>query len=316
MTKIILSTTAQILVIFSYILIGFVLRRLALLPQSSGKTLSVLETTVFLPAMIFTNLFSHIRVSTIVSHAATLGFGFLFLLFVLLVSFLFAKLLSKKGERRERNTLIYIFAFSNYAYFGYPLLRNVFGETMLAETVLFAVPFTITIFTLGTYLLTGESGKRGSRFSVSGKMLPVLAAVFFGILFGLLDIKLPSVVTTGISDLSKCMCPVSMILTGYVLASYRIKELFRSARAYLIAAIRVILFPLLTAGLLWLIGLRGSAFVIPVFITSMPVGMNVVIFSEANGKNSSAEARICFISYLISLITIPIIFGILQGSVS
>lgn len=311
MHTIFISTLEQILILFAFIAAGYILRRTALLPESAGKVLSVLETTLFLPAMIFKNLSGNIRAEKLSRHAATLGFGVLFLAAMLLSAFLLSFFFGK--DKKHRNKYIYIFAFSNYAYFGYPILESIFGSEMLSDTVLFAIPFTIAIFTLGVYLLTGKTtDENGRKRLFPVKMLPVLAALALGITLGLAGVEIPQTVYTGVSSLAACMSPVSMILTGFVLASFRFSELFTSVKAYIVSAVRLILFPLFFGCIFLLAGLRGENLIIPIFISSMPVGMNVVVFTEANGESSKTNARICFISYLMSAVTVPLLFSLLE----
>jgi len=47
-------------------------------------------------------------------------------------------------------------------------------------------------------------------------------------------------------------------------------------------------------------------------MAAMPVGMNVVIFSRPEQLDYQRTGVICFISYVIALLTIPAVFGILS----
>jgi predicted permease len=304
-------TAQKILVMLIFITIGFILRRKKILPEQSGKTLSVLLTNLFLPAMIFNNLSKNLHMDTITKHFTSLVIGVGFLVAVIVIAKLFASLFS--NDRETKNTFTYIFAFSNYAYFGYPVIENVFGSKMLANTIIFAIPFTITIFTYGVHLLIGSKTPKKMEFKeiLFSLLKPVLIAVFWGVLCGLLSVKIPKVISNVVTMSASCMSPVSMILTGFVIAALPLKDLFKSKKAYVVSIIRLVIIPVIFVVGLWLVGLRGENYIIPVVISAMPVGMNVVVFTEANGKDSKYSACICFISYIISLITIPIIFGFL-----
>ena len=59
----------QILMILLYIGIGFILRRSKLLPENTSKTLSLLETFVFLPALIFNNLSSNVQIEKMTTYS-------------------------------------------------------------------------------------------------------------------------------------------------------------------------------------------------------------------------------------------------------
>lgn len=312
MKKIYLITTQKILVMFIFITIGFLMRKKKILPEQSGKVLSVLETNLFLPAMIFNNLSLNLNRAAITNYFITLVIGTGFLIAIIAVAKIIANIFGK--TRETKNLFTYIFAFSNYAYFGYPIIERVFGSKMLTHTIIFAVPFTITIFTYGVYLLVGKqmTEKMSLNRMLKSLLKPVLIAVILGTFCGLLSIKIPDLISDVLLMASGCMSPVSMILTGFVLTAFSPAELFKSITAYAASLVRLVVIPAIFACTLWLIGLRGENYVLPVIISAMPVGMNVVIFAEAYGKDSKYSARICFVSYVFSLVTIPIVFTVLS----
>jgi len=312
MIEIYFITAQKILVMLIFIAVGFVMRRNGKLPEQGGKALSVLETNLFLPSLIFQNLSANFTSETIKSYLVSFAIGICFLAVIVII----ARLLSIPfGKTKEnRNLYTYIFAFSNYAYFGYPVIESVFGTEMLANTIIFAVPFTITIFTYGVHLLTGdgEDEKTSVLQRLNILFSPVIIAVVLGIIFGLTSIHIPKVISSTLAMSSSCMSPVAMILTGFVLAAFPFGELFKSKLSYLISFIRLAIIPTLFGIILWFVGLRGENYIIPVIISAMPVGMNVVIFAEAKNKDSKNSARICFISYVLSLLTIPAVFSVLS----
>ena len=52
--------------------------------------------------------------------------------------------------------------------------------------------------------------------------------------------------------------------------------------------------------------------IIPLFIAAMPIGLNAVIFVEASGRDSTDNARMCLVSYILALITVPLIMAFLS----
>ena len=68
-------------------------------------------------------------------------------------------------------------------------------------------------------------------------------AILFGIFFGLLGIRLPGFIQEVIVMSSSCSGPISMLLTGVVLASFSLRDLFGQVRDYIIIALRLVLIP-------------------------------------------------------------------------
>lgn len=304
----------QILMILLYIGIGFILRRSKLLPQTTSKSLSLLETFVFLPALIFNNLSTNVRIEKITTYSVMVTSGVLFLGAVLIVAWVFTKIFSKGRPAEEYGTYMYMFAFANYGYVGYPVIEGVFGSNMLTSMILFAVPFTFAIYTYGAILLSNDGSSK--KLKIPPKMIPILCALALGVIVGLTGVKLPTVVTSMTGALKGCMSPVAMIMTGFVLGSLNFKQIFTSARAYAVSIVRLVVIPIVFIGALLLLGqfisIPGELMIIPLFIASMPIGLNAVIFVEASGRDSTENARMCLISYILALVTVPLVMAFLS----
>ena len=304
----------QILMILLYIGIGFILRRSKLLPDTTSKSLSLLETFVFLPALIFNNLSTNVRIEKITTYSVMVTSGAIFLCAVLLVALIFTKIFSAGRPAEEYGTYMYMFAFANYGYVGYPVIEGVFGSGMLTSMILFAVPFTFAIYTYGAILLSNDG--KSKKLTIPPKMIPILCALALGVIVGLTGIKLPTVVTGMTGALKGCMSPVAMIMTGFVLGSLNFKEIFTSARAYAVSIVRLVVIPLVFTGALLLLGtfinIPGEIMIIALFIASMPIGLNAVIFVEASGRDSTENARTCLISYILALVTVPLVMAFLS----
>lgn len=302
MTDTFLLTLSKIGVLFAFILVGYIFRKKEIIPEKSAKTLSSLGANVFFPAYLINNLSQNFTKEKLSNDLPLFLWGIVFLISVLLIGLLLAIVLKKTNV--PKNTLIYIFAFSNYGYFGYPVMEKVFGDNFVAKTIVFAISSTVAIASLGYFLLMGK-GKNIFKTLLS----PTIIAIIIGIVMGISGIKMPEPIKDCLSTAGSCMSPVSMILTGFVLGKFTLKELFKSPVSYIVSALRLIFMPALFACVLYLLGVKGMLFAIPVIIAAMPVGMNTVMFAEAGGKDSSQSARICFISYIMGLVTIPIAFA-------
>ena len=74
--------------------------------------------------------------------------------------------------------------------------------------------------------------------------------------------------------------------------------------------------PLVLGGLAYLLYATISldkAVVVAIFcMVSLPCGMNVVVYPESVGLDSTEGARACFVSYIMAIVTVPIVFTILD----
>jgi len=327
MHTIYLSMMVQVIILFSFVVIGFFMRRKSILPDSTARVLSVLETHLFLPALSFKNLSANFRREMLGQNLLLVLVGVILLIMTLATGYLLSKKFSRQ-TRIPRNFLFYIFTFPNYGYFGYPVINAVFGEAVLFKTMMLAIPISIAIYSIGVCAINGNSSEmkdkscrdaNSNRQGLPAFILemakrpgrnipPVLVTLALGILWGAARLPMPVAMSEGVSMLATCMGPVAMLLTGVVLAGYAPGMLFVSLRSYIISLVRLLAIPLLFGIVLWSAGLRKEYFMIPIIISAMPVGLNIIIFSEAAGRDSREFARICFISYFLSMFTIPLVF--------
>lgn len=324
--EVFLKTLEQALVMLFFMAAGYLLQRGKILPENSTKTVSLLLTNLILPAYVIYNLSTGITKENIVEYGGYILIGLICLIVFLGIAYGLGFLL--KGIYKDRKVLVYMLAFSNYSYFGYPLIEFVYGSETLAKVLIFVIPFTIFIYTLGIKMITSDIEKPTDEQPNFEKpkrkfhIQPVIPALVLGILLGILGVNLTgksenvALATLGtiLSTAKSCMSPVSMIYTGMVLAKFSLKELSCSLKSAIVAFFRLAVIPVIVTGICYLLkittGLVGAQyFLIPVVISAMPIGMNIVIF---RGEDGAESAQVCFYSLIMSLATIPLLFMALQ----
>ena len=195
---------------------------------------------------------------------------------------------------------------------------------MLAMYMIFTLPTSIGINTYGYLILTdksadevdGQAEKGGKSDLLKRIFSPPMIGTFLGLAFGLLPITLPEIVYEFLSPAKECMRAIAMLLTGIVLAGLPIKSLFTSAKAYAVGITRLIIYPIVFGGityLLYVLGLPKEIFILTVCLTALPAGMNVVVFPESIGMSGKEGAQACFISYLMVIITLPLVFWVMSA---
>lgn len=302
--KVCLLTLQQAGVLCAYLVLGFCLSRTGALPKDADKTMSKLVTLLFGPAYNIANLSVSMRPENLSTHLKLFGFGAA----VILGAFALAVLLGHSLGRTplEKRSLIYGFTFSNYGYFGYPLVAGVFGQTALGQMMVFCLAISLLTNTLGYVLFAPKLSWR--------KMLltPLVLAVLLGSALGLTGVQLPGSVRSFLEGAGNCMSPVSMVLAGFVLGRLPLKELVSGWRPWLYGAIRLMALPAITVGLLYCLGARGTYLLLPGLFMALPLGMNVVVFPASFGHDTRDNAKICFVSFLLALLTMPFVFSLLS----
>ena len=208
-------------------------------------------------------------------------------------------------NKYERKVYSYSTVVSNYAYLGYALIESVFGEQVLAEFMLFAIPFIIYTYTVGYAMLTG--GKN----PIKRLLNPITVAIVAGLIFGLCQWKLPDILTTAVSSASACVGPLSMLLTGITLSTFAFRDLLLNKTAYIFCALRLAVIPAAAYFLCRGLHLDWLAPMV-LIITCMPCGLNTIVFPKLIGEDCKTGARLALITHALSLITLPCWLSLLK----
>ncbi len=313
-------TLKQVSLLLFYILLGYFLRRKNITGEQTGSILSKLLTYVFLPAYYVCSLSKNMTIEMISTYLSLILLGIVSVIFVLILATFLCKIFSK--DEGVRNMFKYMIMFSNVGYFGYPLVEGVFGLEYLTMFMIYVLPITMVINSYGYYILTkptkeellSADGLNAPKKSMISSIFSVpMIASFVGLALGLIPYDVPSVIYDFLTPAANCMSACAMIISGSVLAKLPLKKLFLSGKGYLLSAIRLVGFPIVIGGLLYLLGVRGIYFVCLVVFLSLPAGMNVIVYSEAAGRDSIEGAKACFISYVVALATIPLVFMLMKA---
>ena len=306
MTGVFLTTLSKVSVLLIFIGLGYLLRRTKKMPDNTGRVLSLLTTLVFSPAYTIKNLSASLALEKIGSQLMLIGYGAVIVLVTIGLAFVLAKPLARNDF--ERRSYIYAFSIPNFSYFGYPMVEGVFGSEVLSQFMIFCLPLMIACNTFG-YLLFVKDGKLTVKDILK---MPVIVSVLIGMVIGLSGLELPALVTDVLSLAGNCMSPASMLLAGFALGGFHLRDLFKGGRSYMMTAIRLIGIPAVVGGMLFLLGIRSMYLTLPIMVLAMPLGLNLVVFPESLGIDASNNAKMCFVCNLLTVCVVPFIFALLS----
>ncbi len=303
-----LLTLGQCGIMFAFIAIGFALSKGKVL--TDAKPLSKALVWVFLPAVVFNVFYENCTVDKLGKALPYLLAGIVVMLLCLA---LFHPILKRYKDRITRNTYLYSMLFTNMAYMGFPLIQGVFPELYLFFVV-FTIGLHVYIFTIGAMMFAPE----GNKFSLKGLLSPIIIAMVLGMLcgptFDALDIRLPKVAESILGTAAGCMSPIAMLVTGIALAKLPVVKMLQRVDVYVFTAIRLLAIPAVFGSLAYLchrwFGLDIGVVKVVIIYCALPMGLNPVVFTEANGGDGTIGAQCAFISHICCLATMPFAFGL------
>lgn len=309
-------TVEKVAFLLLFMMMGYALRRSGKLKETAIHAVSVLLTTMFAPCYTFRSLSQNFTVPNLSHNLLLVLTG----LATIAVTYPLAAVMGRKLGKSdfEKKSLTYIYTFPNNGYFGYPVIENVFGQGMLGSFIVFCLPFSIANFSYGYAIFAGNGGAK-ARWK-KALTSPMMLGCYLGILFGLTGLPLPSLLKSAVASSADCMSPVSMLLAGLSLGAFSPRELLPTLRNLGLVLLRLLgiftglAVPILAAcKLLSLSAAVAGIITMPLMYVCLPVGLNCIAYPQSFGQDASDNARLCFLSFLVSIVTIPVIFSILRS---
>ena len=304
------ATTGQMLVLFSYILLGYLLAKLKAVPDNSATVLSKLENNLFVPALVLGTFAGNFRVEKLSAAWQLFAISFLICFVMMLLAVLVSKYCSKDAYIRKIYT--YGLAFSNFGFMGNAVVSAVFPE-MFLDYLIFTMPLWTMIYLWGVpcLLIPAEEGKQTIKSRLKSFANPMFAAMIVGMVIGLCNIHLPKFLNEVVTVTGSCMSPLAMILTGITIAKIDMKKVLSIKSIYVVSLVRLIVFPVLFLGFLFLVslpeGMKNIA-VCAICAVAMPLGLSTIVIPGGYGKDTSVAAGMTLVSHLLSAATIPVVF--------
>jgi len=305
-----LTTLNQIAFLFGFIVIGFILVKIKVLPENSAAVLSKLENTIFIPALVMGTFIENFTIERIGAAWKLLSVSFM----IACIAIPFANLVSKLVTKDKYIQKIYTYglSFSNFGFMGNAVVKSLFPDIFF-EYLIFTLPLWIFIYLWGVpRLLIADSGKKHTfAESLKSFVNPMFIAMLKGMVIGLSNIRLPEWTMSLINVSGDCMSPIAMILTGVVVSSISLKKTFLNLRIYIVSTIRLIIMPVLFIAVASFFRIPETTYICALCSLAMPLGLNTIVIPSALGKDTTVAAGMAVISHLLSCITIPLIFSII-----
>lgn len=304
----------QMAVMFLFMVVGYALRKMKILPEGTDKVLSKLELFVFLPAMNFYNQLKNCTPETFSENYRLIIMGGVLVVIGVALAYPISRLIIRRGGDGEdlsykRNIYRYALAIANTGFFGNFLVLNIWGEKGLFEYTLFTFCITVVIYSWGLAILmpAGGKAKNGAKSLLKRVCTPALISLVLGATLGLVGTYqyVPSFILTTLSGASECMGPSAMILSGFVIAGYDLKRIACQRAVYVASLFRLIIIPGLFLTALKLLSLD---FALPYAFVAFasPLGLNTIVVPASYGKDTKTGASMALISTAISLLTLPL----------
>ncbi|NLD17766.1 MAG: AEC family transporter [Tissierellia bacterium] len=300
-----LLTLQNVSVLFTLIVIGYLVGKLNWVTASGQKEITKLVLNVTMPATIILAMQVPFSLERVQNILILLGIMLACYIFMFIVGWLVTKLFP--GSPGQKDIFHMGMLLSNTSFMGYPIVLALLGDDALFYAVICGgFLFEIISWTLGIHIIGRNVA--GNKGGLKNAILNpgVLSIAVGGILF-LTNISIPEPLFSTMNLLSRATSPLAMLVVGLILSRSNIKEALKDWRIYVASAIKLFINPLAILFTLKFLGFDGIFIVIPVMLLSMPTAAYIAMFSDNLGNDKSLASQLVFVCSLLSLISIPII---------
>lgn len=299
----------QVVVIFLLMLLGVVIRKLGFLHSQSINDLTNIILYFLSPIVIikaFEQPFLRARFNQLL--VLVVAVFLTYFVSILLASLLFRRV----RDQNIRRIAIYGSTYSNNGFMGIPLAQGLFGSIGVFYAVASMIGFNVMSWTQGIGIFQDRTQRRfGEQFK---KIIlnPNIIAIIVGLIMFVTSYHLPKLLSSFIDYTSPAFTPMAMIVIGCNLANLSLKDVKLPGSLWVSLVVRDLVFPILGALILLAMGVSGVPMVTTVILSACPVAGLVVLFTLQAGGDAKPATILMSISTILSLVTIPIVYGIVS----
>ena len=293
----------KILSLFLITLAGFVIVRLGILKAEDSKCLSTLSIYLIVPCTIISSF--QVERSPEVEQGLLFAFAAAFAVQIFMI--IAVKLLEKplKLSPLERVAVIY----SNCGNLIIPLVSLILGKEWIIYTCAFICAHCVFIWSHGRMVLsTGEKPGIGKILTSSN-----MIAIYIGVLLFIFEIRFPFPIQDAVDSLAGMVGPIAMLISGMLIGGMDLKKLLSYKRAWLAAALRLLVLPLVVLPVFRFSGIaslhpQGSLLlIITLLAAGAPTASNVVQMTQVYGGDENYASAINVLTIVLCVVTMPLL---------
>ncbi len=298
--------------LFLLLATGFVCRKVHIIDDLASKRLSKLIIAIGQPAMIIAAL----------NNAPYSAGNLKIALWVTLIGFAMHTLLAGvaflicRGMKKKDRAKIFEFGlvFANCGFLGFPVLDSVFEESMGPGMgsfmgAFYVISFHLFLWTWGIVIL--------SRGRDDIKLTPKKALLNYGTVPCAVGIALyllkpvfsmPAPVGKTLSYLGGLCTPISLLITGALLATVPLLKMLRTWSLYLQSALGLLVIPACVCLLTKVIGLPDYFILLCTVLAGLPAASTVSMLAELYDIEPAYASQTVGMSSLFTTVTLPGVF--------
>ena len=292
----------EIIKLFVIMFMGYAVVKAGLMKASESKSVSVILVYLVNPCVIV-NAFQveytpEVQKGLILAVTAAVVIHLLYLLLTAILKHpLHLNVI-------ERATAIY----SNAGILVIPLVQVLLGQEYVIYSSAFITVQLVLLWTHCKSMLCEESKLEWKKILLNVNII----SIFVGVILFVSRVSLPSGVQSVLGMMNNLMGPLGMLLAGMVIADVSMKNVFLRKRNYLSAALRLLIYPVLSLAVMKIISLFAPVsdfkqILLTVYLASVtPACTTVTSMAQLYDKDAGYASSLYVLTTLLSIVTMPV----------
>lgn len=301
-----ITVFTQVSVLMLMIAVGFIAAKTGIMTEAGAACCTDIALIIATPCVIIKSLMR--RFDAAVMKSLLLAVVLTLLVQVLMIT-LGTLLLRSKDLRRQR-TLRFGSIFANCGFMSLPLQEVMLGADGTLYGSAYVIMFNLVVWSYGVYLISGDK-----RYIQPKKLFvnPGIAGLLIGLIIFVFSVPVPRVLSSTVNYLAAIYTPLPMLIIGYHLSKTNVLKAFKDFQCIIAVLLRLIVYPLVSLGVLYILGVRGTLLVSVIISLSAPVAAVTTMFSSKFGGGDTAlSVDMVSLSTVLSIITMPAVITLAQ----
>lgn len=310
------SLLTIIAAMFLLMAVGFLARKTGIIDDVASKRLSALIIKIGQPMMIVAALvkaefsYDYLKDGLL---AVAIGLG-VHVFMAVLAYFLCGGF----RDLDERKISEFSLVFTNAGFIGFPIMEALFGPKGLFLASFYIISFHLFIWSWGIAILARKRDDiklTVRKIFVNFGSVPCLIGVLLYIGIGVLQgsyphFVMPEFLVKTMDYLGNLCTPISVLITGALLATRTPKQIFGSGKIYYFSAMKLFVIPAIVCVVLKLVamplGMSAESVIFYTVEAALPAAATITMFSELYRLNAGYASQTVGTSSLLSVATLPL----------
>ena len=198
--------------------------------------------------------------------------------------------------------------YSNSGNMIIPLVNAMLGTDYVLYSCAFMSVQLIFLWTHCSTMLAEKPHMEWKKIITNINVIAIIA----GLLLFFCQIKLPSVILTPVKDIGNMLAPLSMIVTGMLMADSPIRDSLKNAKLYIFSAIRLVIWPAVLLLIMYVSHVyalipEGRTLLLIVFLASItPSASTITQMAQVYNKDATYSGLLNVFTTLFCIITMPL----------